>query len=112
MVLYDSDWNPQQDIQAMDRAHRLGQKRDVVVYRFVTLGTMDVQLIKIAEEKRKLERIVTHHDHAVVLAGCFLGIGNEAENALFRGILATLQNERSRWRGWSQADFGRIASLL
>ena len=65
VILYDSDWNPQQDIQAMDRAHRLGQKRHVVVYRFLTLGTMDVQLLKIAEEKRKLERIVTHHDRAV-----------------------------------------------
>ena len=67
VILYDSDWNPQQDIQAMDRVHRLGQKRDVAVYRLITLGTLDVQLLKIAEEKRKLERIVTHHDRAVTL---------------------------------------------
>ena len=67
VILYDSDWNPQQDIQAMDRVHRLGQKRDVAVYRLITLGTLDVQLLRIAEEKRKLERIVTHHDRAVTL---------------------------------------------
>lgn len=35
VVLFDSDWNPQVDIQAMDRAHRIGQKKPVFVYRFV-----------------------------------------------------------------------------
>jgi len=36
VVLYDSDWNPQVDLQAQDRAHRIGQKKQVYVYRFVT----------------------------------------------------------------------------
>lgn len=36
VVLYDSDWNPQVDLQAMDRAHRIGQKRQVNVYRLIT----------------------------------------------------------------------------
>lgn len=34
VVLYDSDWNPQMDLQAMDRAHRIGQKKEVQVFRF------------------------------------------------------------------------------
>lgn len=36
VVIYDSDFNPQMDLQAMDRAHRIGQKRFVKVYRLVT----------------------------------------------------------------------------
>jgi chromodomain-helicase-DNA-binding protein 7 len=36
IILYDSDWNPQNDIQAMARAHRIGQKKDVTIYRLIT----------------------------------------------------------------------------
>ena len=36
VVLYDSDWNPMVDLQAMDRAHRIGQKKEVYVYRLIT----------------------------------------------------------------------------
>jgi SWI/SNF-related matrix-associated actin-dependent regulator of chromatin subfamily A member 5 len=36
VVIYDSDWNPQMDLQAMDRAHRIGQKNLVNVYRLIT----------------------------------------------------------------------------
>ena len=36
VVIYDSDWNPQMDLQAMDRAHRIGQKNMVNVYRLIT----------------------------------------------------------------------------
>jgi SNF2 family DNA or RNA helicase len=38
VILYDSDWNPHNDIQAFSRAHRLGQKDNVMIYRFVTRG--------------------------------------------------------------------------
>lgn len=36
VIIYDSDWNPQVDLQAMDRAHRIGQTKQVRVFRFVT----------------------------------------------------------------------------
>lgn len=36
VIIYDSDWNPQMDLQAMDRAHRIGQKNLVNVYRLIT----------------------------------------------------------------------------
>ena len=35
VLLYDSDWNPQMDLQAMDRAHRIGQKKQVKVFRYL-----------------------------------------------------------------------------
>jgi SNF2 family DNA or RNA helicase len=41
VIIYDSDWNPQMDLQAMDRAHRIGQKNPVNVYRLITENTVE-----------------------------------------------------------------------
>ena len=45
VVLYDSDWNPQVDLQAMDRAHRIGQKKKVYVYRLITKSSVEEKII-------------------------------------------------------------------
>ncbi|KAH7128131.1 SNF2 family N-terminal domain-containing protein [Dendryphion nanum] len=58
VILFDSDWNPQQDLQAMDRAHRIGQTRNVIVYRFATRNTVEQKLLESAEAKRMLEKLV------------------------------------------------------
>ncbi|KAK7204152.1 SWI/SNF chromatin remodeling complex component [Myxozyma melibiosi] len=58
VVLFDSDWNPQQDLQAMDRAHRIGQTRPVIVYRFATANTVEQTMLSKAESKRQLEKLV------------------------------------------------------
>ncbi|KAL8766188.1 MAG: hypothetical protein Q9209_006953 [Squamulea sp. 1 TL-2023] len=58
VILYDSDWNPQQDLQAQDRAHRIGQTRPVIVYRLATKGTVEQTLLERADGKRKLEKVV------------------------------------------------------
>uniref|UniRef100_A0A914X7S9 Uncharacterized protein n=1 Tax=Plectus sambesii TaxID=2011161 RepID=A0A914X7S9_9BILA len=58
VIFYDSDWNPQMDLQAQDRCHRIGQTRPVVVYRLASKGTIDESIIKRARQKRRLERIV------------------------------------------------------
>lgn len=58
VILYDSDWNPQQDLQAQDRAHRIGQTRPVIVYRLATKGTVEQTLLQKADSKRRLERLV------------------------------------------------------
>lgn len=58
VVLYDSDWNPQQDLQAQDRAHRIGQTKPVIVYRLATKGTVEQTLLEKADSKRQLERLV------------------------------------------------------
>jgi SWI/SNF-related matrix-associated actin-dependent regulator of chromatin subfamily A member 5 len=46
VILYDSDWNPQMDLQAMDRAHRIGQKKQVRVYRLITKNTMEEKMVE------------------------------------------------------------------
>lgn len=58
VLLFDSDWNPQQDLQAQDRAHRIGQTRPVIVYRFATRGTVEAMLLEKADSKRRLEKLV------------------------------------------------------
>lgn len=58
VILFDSDWNPQQDLQAQDRCHRIGQTRPVVVYRFATKDTVEEGLLMSADAKRRLEKLV------------------------------------------------------
>lgn len=58
VILFDSDWNPQQDLQAIDRAHRIGQKRPVVIFRLATKGTIEEDLLMSADAKRRLEKLV------------------------------------------------------
>jgi ATP-dependent DNA helicase len=58
VILFDSDWNPQQDLQAQDRAHRIGQTRPVIVYRLATKATVEQTLLERAEGKRRLEKLV------------------------------------------------------
>ncbi|KAI9891451.1 MAG: hypothetical protein M1814_002770 [Vezdaea aestivalis] len=58
VILFDSDFNPQQDLQAQDRAHRIGQTRPVIVYRLATRGTVEEELLEKAAGKRLLEKLV------------------------------------------------------
>lgn len=41
VIIFDSDWNPQMDLQAQDRAHRIGQKKEVKVLRFLSINTIE-----------------------------------------------------------------------
>lgn len=58
VVLYDSDWNPQADLQAMDRAHRIGQKKQVKVFRFVTDNSVEEKILERATQKLRLDQLV------------------------------------------------------
>ena len=58
VIIYDSDWNPQMDLQAMDRAHRIGQKKEVQVFRFCTDGSVEEKVIEKAYKKLALDALV------------------------------------------------------
>jgi len=58
VILYDSDWNPQADLQAQDRAHRIGQKKAVQVFRLVTEHTIEEKIVERAQQKLKLDAMV------------------------------------------------------
>ena len=64
VILYDSDWNPQADLQAMDRAHRIGQTKQVVVYRFVTESAIEEKVLERAAQKLRLDQLVIQQGRA------------------------------------------------
>uniref|UniRef100_A0A8C4R2P1 SNF2 related chromatin remodeling ATPase 5 n=1 Tax=Eptatretus burgeri TaxID=7764 RepID=A0A8C4R2P1_EPTBU len=65
VVLFDSDWNPQVDLQAMDRAHRIGQKKRVRVFRLITESTVEERIVERAEMKLRLDSIVIQQGRLV-----------------------------------------------
>lgn len=83
VIFYDSDWNPTVDQQAMDRAHRLGQTKQVTVYRLICKGTIEERILQRAREK------------------------SEVRNHSRPGNHKTKQREKLTWRGVS-ALFCRI----
>ncbi|CAK9440277.1 uncharacterized protein LODBEIA_P43770 [Lodderomyces beijingensis] len=58
VILFDSDWNPQADLQAMDRAHRIGQTKQVKVYRFITENAIEEKVLERAAQKLRLDQLV------------------------------------------------------
>ena len=58
VIFYDSDWNPTIDSQAMDRAHRLGQQRQVTVYRMICKDTIEQKMRDIANQKEQIQKLV------------------------------------------------------
>ena len=64
VVLFDSDWNPQADLQAMDRAHRIGQTKQVVVFRFVTESAIEEKVLERAAQKLRLDQLVIQQGRA------------------------------------------------
>ena len=67
VILFDSDWNPQNDLQAQARAHRIGQKQQVVVLRLITSSTIEEKVLATAHQKLNHEAMVIQagmfHDH-------------------------------------------------
>ncbi len=97
VILFDSDFNPQADLQAMDRAHRIGQTKPVLVLRFATDGTVEQNLLDKAEGKRRLEKLIiqngkfrmkaksTQHDQDEELSALLLKEDFEKVNVMEKG---------------------------
>jgi SNF2 family DNA or RNA helicase len=58
VILFDSDWNPMMDAQAQDRAHRIGQKNEVRVFRLVSISPVEEKILARATDKRNLTGLV------------------------------------------------------
>ena len=64
VIIFDSDWNPQADLQAMDRAHRIGQTKQVHVFRFVTEKAVEEKVLERAAQKLRLDQLVIQQGRA------------------------------------------------
>ncbi|ORD93820.1 INO80 [Enterospora canceri] len=62
VIFYDSDWNPTVDQQAMDRVHRLGQTKDVTIYRLITRNTIEERIMEMADKKGEMQKLVIKED--------------------------------------------------
>ncbi|GAA6027670.1 hypothetical protein JCM8097_007975 [Rhodosporidiobolus ruineniae] len=113
VILFDSDWNPQNDLQAMDRAHRIGQKKPVLVFRLATVGTVEGAILASATRKRKLEKVVLGND-TLTGSNAAIDVLNKAKgkkggqgksqkeaerNALMAQLAATGQGEKIELAG-------------
>ncbi|EGC35551.1 hypothetical protein DICPUDRAFT_55110, partial [Dictyostelium purpureum] len=72
VIIFDSDWNPQMDLQAQDRAHRIGQKQTVRVLRLVTLHSVEENILARANFKKEL-------DKKIIQAGQFNNKSNRSD---------------------------------
>jgi len=59
VVIFDSDWNPHQDLQAQDRAHRIGQKNEVRVLRLMTVNSVEERILAAARYKLNMDEKVS-----------------------------------------------------
>jgi ATP-dependent DNA helicase len=96
-ILYDSDWNPQMDLQAMDRCHRIGQTKPVHVYRLATAQSIDGRILKRAFSKLKLE-------HVVIGKGHFKQERIKSDDMEEEDLLALLRNEECEEDKMIQTD--------
>jgi SWI/SNF-related matrix-associated actin-dependent regulator of chromatin subfamily A protein 2/4 len=83
VIIFDSDWNPHQDLQAQDRAHRIGQKNEVRVLRLVTVNSVEERILAAAKYKLNL-------DEKVIQAGMFDQKSTGTERKQFLQVFISL----------------------
>jgi len=83
VIIYDSDWNPHQDLQAQDRAHRIGQKNEVRILRLISSNSVEEKILERAKYKLDM-------DGKVIQAGRFDNKSSETDrDAMLRVMLET-----------------------
>ncbi|GAV56115.1 hypothetical protein ZYGR_0BA00210 [Zygosaccharomyces rouxii] len=91
VIIFDTDWNPHQDLQAQDRAHRIGQKNEVKILRLITQNSVEEVILEKAHKKLDI-------DGKVIQAGKFDNKStSEEQEALLRSLLDA-EDERRRRR--------------
>ncbi|KAM9915479.1 hypothetical protein OXX80_014010, partial [Metschnikowia pulcherrima] len=90
VIIFDSDWNPHQDLQAQDRAHRIGQKNEVRILRLITEDSIEEMILERAVAKLEI-------DGKVIQAGKFDNKStSEEQEALLRALLEKEDERRQK----------------
>ena len=71
VILFDSDWNPQVDLQAMDRVHRIGQSKPVLIYRFICENTIEEKIIERQAMRLKLDSLIIQQGRVLKVGETF-----------------------------------------
>ncbi|CAI7777875.1 unnamed protein product [Closterium sp. NIES-54] len=112
-IIYDSDWNPQNDLQAMARCHRIGQSKDVKVYRLITHRTYEQQLFDCASRKYGLEEAILGNYQGASAGnganGDAAGGGGEGEEADGAGGGGGGRGKRGKGAGGAGGAGGGVA---
>ncbi|KAI4216512.1 MAG: hypothetical protein LQ351_001001 [Letrouitia transgressa] len=85
VIFYDLDWNPAMDKQCQDRCHRIGQTRDVHIYRFVSEYTIEANILRKANQKRMLDDVVIQEGEFTTDYFNRLGVRDMLEGETYSG---------------------------
>ncbi|KAM4643860.1 transcription activator BRG1 isoform 1-T1 [Amazona ochrocephala] len=109
VIIFDSDWNPHQDLQAQDRAHRIGQQNEVRVLRLCTVNSVEEKILAAAKYKLNV-------DQKVIQAGMFDQKSSSHERRAFlQAILEHEEQDENRYSagsGSGSGSFPHTASTL
>lgn len=97
VIIFDSDWNPQNDVQATARAHRIGQKQEVQVYRLVTARTYEAEMFERASKKLGLDQAVFQRENK-----------GEIENLLKYGAYSIFEEDSGRSQQFLESNIDQI----
>lgn len=96
VIIYDSDWNPQMDLQAMDRVHRIGQTKPVVVYRLINKNTVEEKIFERQQTKLKLDYLIVEKGRKISKLASALETEDELEDFIFFGVDNIFNTHKSK----------------
>ncbi|CAI2322283.1 unnamed protein product [Caenorhabditis sp. 36 PRJEB53466] len=107
VIIFDSDWNPQNDLQAQARCHRIGQKKLVKVYRLITSNTYEREMFDKASLKLGLDKAVLQSTTALKAEGTALS-KKDVEELLKKGAYGSIMDEENESAKFNEEDIETI----
>lgn len=108
VIIFDSDWNPQNDLQAQARCHRIGQKKSVQIYRLVTRNTYESEMFDRASQKLGLEHAVLGTASFSETAQIEKPSAEQLVELLKRGAYALMEDDDTASKQFAERDIETI----